>query len=325
MANQQSEGLLAGPPAVKPSGMRIRRAARPASHARDARLPGEPRRVAYAFVAPAFFFYALFALWPFVHSIYLSFFSWDGIGPQRFVGLANYREILKNGELRGAFVHAFILIFFYSVLPTLLALLLVAIISRSRIRGLTAFRTALFLPYILAPTAVAVIWRWLLAPTGPINGFLSDIGLNSLTRPWLGDFSFALPSVGLVGTWVMLGLALTLLIAGVQKIPTEQYEAARIDGASIWWEFLAVTLPGLRYEIAVVLVLTVTAALRTFDVIYVMTFGGPGTATTVPSWLVYNQAFVVGAVGAAAALGITLAALIVVVNIAITRIGRVAT
>ena len=170
-----------------------------------------------------------------------------------------------------------------------------------------------------------MIWRWLLAPDGPVNGFMSDIGLHSLTRAWLGDFTFALPSVGLVGTWVMLGLALVLLLAGVQKIPTEQYEAARIDGASVWWEFLAVTLPGLRYEIAVVLVLTVTAALRNFDVIYVMTSGGPGTSTTVPSWLVYNQAFVEGAVGAAAALGITLAVLIVVVNIIIARIGRVAT
>jgi ABC-type sugar transport system permease subunit len=288
-------------------------------------LPGEPRRVAYAFLAPALIVYVLFALWPFVHSVYLSFFSWDGIGPQRYVGLANFRAILENGELRGAFIHSFILIFFYSVLPTLLALLLVAIISRSRIRGLTGFRTVLFLPYVLAPTAVAVIWRWMLAPDGLTNRFLSDIGLKSLTRVWLGDFTFALPSVGLIGTWVMLGLALVLLLAGVQKIPTELYDSARIDGASAWWEFRAVTSPALRYEIAVVLVLTVTAALRNFDYVYVLTSGGPGTSTTVPSWLVYNQAFVVGAVGAAAALGITLAVLISVVNIIITRIGRAAT
>jgi ABC-type sugar transport system permease subunit len=288
-------------------------------------VPGEPRRIGYAYLAPAFLVYALFALWPFVHSIYLSFFSWDGVGPRTYVGFANYRAIADNGVLRGAFVHSFVFIFFYSVLPTLLALLLVSIMSRSRIRGLTAFRTVLFLPYVIAPTAVAVIWRWLLAPGGPVNGLLSAVGLRSVTRPWLGDFTFALPTVGLIGTWVMLGLAVVLLLAGVQKIPTELYDAARIDGAGAWWEFRAVTLPGLRYEIAVVLVLTVTAALRNFDVIYVLTGGGPGTSTTVPSWLVYNQAFVVGAVGAAAALGITLAALIVVVNIVITRIGRVAT
>ena len=306
-------------------GVRIRRDARPARGARDVPLPGEPRRVAYAYLAPALIVYALFALWPFIHSIYLSFFSWDGIGPRKYVGLANYKAIFDNGELRSAFVHSFILIFFYSVLPTLIALLLVAIISRNRIRGLTGFRLALFLPYVLAPTAVAVIWRWVLAPDGPINGFLADIGLGSLARVWLGDFTFALPSVGLVGTWVMLGLALVLLLAGAQKIPTELYESARIDGAGGWWEFRAVTLPGLRYEIAVVLVLTVTAALRNFDLIYVMTQGGPGTSTVVPSWLVYNQAFVVGAVGAAAALGVTLAILVSLVNVIISRIGRAAT
>lgn len=286
--------------------------------------PGEPGRIGYAYLAPAFLIYALFALWPFVHSIYLSFFSWDGVGPRTYVGLANYRAIADNGELRDAFVHSFVLICFYSVLPTLLALVVVSVMNRSRIRGLTAFRTILFLPYVIAPTAVAVIWRWLLAPDGPFNGLLSAVGLSALTRPWLGDFSFALPSVGLVGTWVMLGLAVVLLLAGVQKIPTELYDAARIDGAGAVAEFRAVTLPGLRYEIAVVLVLTVTAALRNFDLIYVMTSGGPGTSTAVPSWLVYNQAFVVGAVGAAAALGITLAALIVVVNVVITRIGRIA-
>jgi ABC-type sugar transport system permease subunit len=329
MADQPGKGsvtdlqVLAEP---KGRGTRIRNGAFPAARGAMSRpVPGEPRRIGYAYLAPAFLVYALFALWPFVHSIYLSFFSWDGVGPRTYVGLANYRAIADNGELRDAFVHSFVLIFFYSVLPTLVALLLVSIMSRSRIRGLTAFRTVLFLPYVIAPTAVAVIWRWLLAPDGPVNGLLSAAGLRSQTRPWLGDFSFALPSVGLIGTWVLLGLAMVLLLAGVQKIPTELYDAARIDGAGAWWEFRAVTLPGLRYEIAVVLVLTITAALRNFDVIYVLTSGGPGTSTTVPSWLVYNQAFVVGAVGAAAALGITLAALIVIVNVAITRIGRVAT
>ena len=329
MANQPGAGTVVGPQILaepKARGRRIRGGASPAGGGAKSRpVPGEPRRIGYAYLAPAFLVYALFALWPFVHSIFLSFFSWDGVGPRRYVGFANYRAIVDNSELRDAFIHAFVLIFFYSVLPTLLALLLVSIMSRSRIRGLTAFRTVLFLPYVIAPTAVAVIWRWLLAPGGPVNGLLSDVGLKSLPRPWLGDFTFALPSVGLIGTWVLLGLAMVLLLAGVQKIPTELYDAARIDGAGAWWEFRAVTLPGLRYEIAVVLVLTVTAALRNFDVIYVLTSGGPGTSTTVPSWLVYNQAFVVGAVGAAAALGITLAALIVVVNVLITRIGRVAT
>lgn len=283
--------------------------------------PGEPRRVGYAFIAPGLIIYALFALAPFAHTIYLSFFSWDGVGPQRFVGLTNFRAILGTSALRDAFLHAFTLIFFYAVLATLIGLVLAGVMARSRIRGLSAYRTLLFLPYVIAPTAISVIWRWLLAQDGPVNVALAAVGLGGLRRPWLGDFSLALPTVGLVGTWVMYGVALALLVAGVQKIPTDLYEAARIDGAGPVREFLAVTLPGLRNEIVVVLVLTVTAALRNFDVIYVMTQGGPGSATQVPSLLVYNQAFVVGAVGAAAAVGSVLAVLIVIVNFIITRLG----
>jgi raffinose/stachyose/melibiose transport system permease protein len=200
-------------------------------------------------------------------------------------------------------------------------MLLAGVMARCKIRGLSVFRTLLFLPYVIAPTAIAVIWRWLLAPDGPLNSALSAVGLGALTRPWLGDFSLALPSVGMVGTWVLYGLAMVLLVAGVQKIPEDLYDAARIDGAGAFREFLAVTLPGVRNEIVVVLVLTVTAALRNFDVIYVMTQGGPGTTTVVPSLLVYNEAFVAGSVGAAAAIGVTLAVLIFIVNAAITRLG----
>lgn len=283
--------------------------------------PGEPRAIGYAYVLPALVVYALFVLAPFLHTVVLSFFSWDGIGPTTFVGLENYQEVWNSPVFRSAFVHSVILIIFYAVLPVLLALILVSVMTRSRVRGLTFFRTALFLPYIVAPTAVAVIWRWLLAPEGPINAILTAIGLGSLTRPWLGDFTFALPSVGLVGTWVMSGLVLVLLLAGAQKISTSLYEAARIDGAGAWWEFWAVTLPGLRYELAVVLVLTVTAALRNFDVIYVLTSGGPGTSTVVPSYLVYQQAFIVGQLGAAAAIGFVLAVIITLVNLVISRIG----
>ena len=283
--------------------------------------PGEPRKIGYAYVLPALVMYVLFVLAPFIHTIFLSFFSWDGIGPQEFVGLDNYKDIWKSPVFRSSFVHSIVLIIFYAVIPLLIALLLVSIMNRSKIRGLTFYRTALFLPYIVAPTAVAVIWRWLLSPDGPINSGLTAIGLGALTRPWLGDFTFALPAVGVVGTWVMSGLVLVLLLAGVQKIPTSLYEAARIDGAGAWWEFWAVTLPGLRYEIAVVLVLTVTAALRNFDIIYVMTSGGPGTSTIVPSYLVYQQAFIVGSLGGAAAIGFVLAVMIAVINYVIARIG----
>ena len=264
--------------------------------------------------------YAAFVLAPLGHTIWLSLHAWDGLTPQTWVGLDNYREILHDGELRSAFEHSFVLIFFYAVIPVTFALVLVGALSRAQVRGQAGFRTVLFLPQVIPLVVVAVIWRMIYAPDGPLNSALDAIGLGSLARPWLGDFTWALPSIGFVGTWVMSGLALVLFMAGVQKIPQSLYDAARVDGAGPLREFFAVTLPNLRGEIAVALTLTTIAALRNFDLVYITTQGGPGNATSVPSFQVYNRAFQIGQIGSAAAVGFTLACVIFVFAFAITRI-----
>ena len=138
-----------------------------------------------------------------------------------------------------------------------IGLLLAAAMSRVRIHGMTFFRTVLFLPQVLALIVVAVAWRSILAPDGLLNDILRAVGLGSLARPWLGDYTWALPAVGIVGTWVGTGLCMVLFLAGVQRIPRELYEAARMDGAGPVREFFAVTLPGLRPHIAVALTLTI--------------------------------------------------------------------
>ncbi|MDT4899214.1 MAG: raffinose/stachyose/melibiose transport system permease protein [Pseudonocardiales bacterium] len=278
-----------------------------------------PRYVGYVYLAPALVVFGLFLLAPFVHSVYLSFFSWDGITPKKYVGLANYRDALGSSEVRGAFSHAVILIGFYAGLTTAVALILVGIMGSTRVRGLVVLRTILFLPYVIAPVVTGVAWRWLLSPDGPVNAVFRALGLGRWARPWLGDFTWALPSVGLIGTWMLYGLVMVLLLAAVQRIPMDLYEAARLDGAGPVREFFAVTLPGVRQEVVVVLVLAVTAALRNFDLIYVTTQGGPGTSTEVPSWMVYRQAFFVGTLGKASALGVLLTALIMVLSLLILR------
>jgi raffinose/stachyose/melibiose transport system permease protein len=284
--------------------------------------PGEPRRVAYLYLLPAFAIYAAFVLAPLGHTIWISLHEWDGLSPATWAGLDNYKEIARDPELRDAFKHALILIAFYAVMPVSLGLVLVAALSRARVRGQAAFRTVLFLPQVIPLVVVAVIWRMVYAPgDGPLNRALHAVGLGSLARPWLGDFTWALPAVGLVGTWVMSGLALVLFMAGVQKIPQSLYDAARVDGAGPLREFLAVTLPNLRGEIAVALTLTTIAALRNFDLVYLTTQGGPGNSTSVPAFEVYNRAFVPGGqVGSAAAIGFTLACVIFVISFGITRI-----
>ncbi len=186
--------------------------------------------------------------------------------------------------------------------------------------GITDSLWALILPQTIATVVVAIAWVWIYAPDGPLNEALRAVGLGSITRGWLGDFNFALPALGLVGTWVMFGLCMDLFLAGIQKIPSTLYEAARVDGAGAVREFFAVTLPGLRSELAVALTLTTIMALRSFDLVYVATNGGPGSSTTVPGVLVYRNAFSNGAVGLAAAVAVVLTLIIFAVAFLITKV-----
>jgi raffinose/stachyose/melibiose transport system permease protein len=284
------------------------------------RAPGEPRRVAYLYLAPALLFYLLFAFGPLVYTAWLSFFDWDGLTVGTWAGLDNYDKIFSDPGIRASFVHSLVLIFFYAVLPVVLGLILASLIAHTRVRGVTFFRAVLFMPQTIATVVVALAWVWIYAPSGPLNEALRTVGLGSLARGWLGDFNLALPALGLVGTWVMFGLCLVMFLAGIQKVPISLYEAARVDGAGRVREFFAVTLPGVRAELAVALTLTTIFALRTFDLIYVSTNGGPGTSTTVPSVLVYQNAFATGRVGLAAAVAVVLTVLIFAVAFLIYRI-----
>jgi raffinose/stachyose/melibiose transport system permease protein len=282
--------------------------------------PGEPRRVAYLYLLPGLAVFAAFVLAPLLHTAWIALFEWDGVSAGEWVGLDNFGALVTEPGLRTAFWHALVLLVFYAVLPVAIGLLLAAAMARTRVRGLTAFRTVLFLPQVIALVVVAVMWRMIYAPDGGlINEGLRAIGLGGLAQNWLGDFTLALPSVGLIATWVFYGLAMVLFTAGVQKIPPSLYDAARVDGAGPVREFFAVTLPGLRGEIAVALTLTTIAALRNFDLVYITTGGGPGDATTVPALEVYDRAFQSGRVGGAAAVGICLAAVIFALSLAINR------
>jgi raffinose/stachyose/melibiose transport system permease protein len=282
-----------------PSAKRARRASQ--------RAPGEPRNVAWLYILPGLAFYVLFTLAPLVHTAWLSLFDWDGLTVGRYVGLDNYREAFDDPLVRASFKHSAELIVFYAVIPVIIGLLLTALLTRYPVRGFTFFRTALFLPQMIAGVVVAQAWVWIYAGDGPLNELLRTVGLGSLARPWLGDFTWALPAIGGIGTWVTYGLCLVLFIAGAQNIPTSLYDAARVDGASALREFFAVTLPGLRNEIVVAFVLTTINALRSFDLIYNTTGGRPGTTTIVPSLYMYQNAFVNNRVGYAAAIAVLLA------------------
>jgi raffinose/stachyose/melibiose transport system permease protein len=276
--------------------------------------------IGYLYVLPALALYAAFVLYPLIQAAGLSLLNWDGITAPVWVGLRNYQDMVGDPAVRTAFLHAVELIGFYSLLPISIGLIVTGAIAQVPVRGLLVFRTVLFLPQVIPMVAVGVVWALLYAPDGPLNSLLQTVGLGGLARPWLGDFALALPAIGLVAAWVLFGLCLVLFTAGVQKIPSELYEAARVDGAGPIAGFLAVTVPGLRNEISVALTLTVVASLRSFDLVFVTTKGGPGDSTIVPGVLIYQRAFQYGQVGSAAALAIGLALLIFAVTFLITRL-----
>jgi raffinose/stachyose/melibiose transport system permease protein len=298
----------------------VARSADQTDRQRQARRTSRSRRVrretllGWLFVVPALAVYAVFVLLPLALTVKYSLYRWDGFNVPTWVGLDNFHTVLTDPDLLNTIFNAFRLIFFFSFIPVTLGLVVASVIRRSATGSLgNIARTVLFLPQVIPLVAAGIVWSVVLSLSGIANQVLSAIGLEGITRAWLGDFDTALPAVGLIGTWVLLGLCTLLLLTGMTKIDPALYESARIDGAGALREFLAITLPSLRQEIAVCVTVTVIAALRSFDIVYVTTGGGPGLATMVPGLDIYVLAFQARAVGVASALAVVLILLIVIV------------
>lgn len=278
---------------------------------------------ALLWVAPAFLVYAAFVLVPLLQSVQYSFYDWDGIGAATFTGLTNWAELFTQPQLVRAIIDAFVLIAFYTVLPVSLGLIAASLIRELRPGPFsTATRAALFVPQVIPLVAAGIAWTWLYSQSGLVNQVLRAVGLGGIARAWLGDFTFALPAVGVIGIWVMLGFCTVLLLSGMGKIDPSLYEAARLDGASRVHEFFAVTLPGLRQEIVVCITFTIVAALTSFDIIQVSTQGGPGYQTIVPGVAIYRLSFLDQHVGQASALAIFLTLLVLALILPIQRLRR---
>jgi len=279
--------------------------------------------IGWLFVVPALLMYAVFVLLPLALSIQYSFFRWNGVGPMTWVGLKNYVTVFQVPDLLGTIVNAFWLVVWFSFIPVGLGLVVASVIHRVASGRLGAVaRTVLFLPQVIPLVAAGIIWGWLLALPGLVNLMLKAIGLGAFTRAWLGDFDWALPAVGVIGIWVLLGFCTVLLLTGMTKLDPALYESARIDGAGWYREFVAITVPLLRNEIGVCLTVTVVAALAAFDIVYVSTAGGPGNSTAVPGVQIYILAFTQREVGLASALAVMLMLLVILVILPIQRLSR---
>ncbi|MBD8213008.1 carbohydrate ABC transporter permease [Erwinia persicina] len=247
----------------------------------------------FLYLLPAVLVYAVFILLPLLASLGISLTEWDGTSSPLFVGISNYLRMFSDPVFWIALGNNALLMLFYTLLPIGIGLLLCSFLNDMRSNTeRSLLRILFFLPYIMPMAVLGVVWRWLYNPAfGPIDQLLRAVGLPHLALSWLGDFTWALPAVGMVATWYFFGFCLVLFMAGLQRMDPSLLEAADLDGSSRRQKFMRITLPGLRPEVRIALLLTVIASLKTFDLVYVMTQGGPGTSTMVTNIFMYKQGF----------------------------------
>jgi multiple sugar transport system permease protein len=272
------------------------------------------RIIAYTFLLPNIIGFLVFILIPVIASFFMSFTSWNGFGVVEFIGLDNYKQLLKDDNFKISFFNS-ILFMFISVPITLFLSILIAVALNRGIRFVKVFRTAVFLPYVTATIAVAAVWQLIFNPTmGPINGVLMNFGIGQ-PPGWLSSPAWALISVSIVYIWHSVGYYMVLFLAGLQNIPDYLYEAAELDGAGPISKFFHITLPMLSPVLFFTTIIGVINSFKVFDLIYVLTGGGPGRSTHVLVYDIYNTAFKQFEYGYASAMAYVLFLLILVISI----------
>lgn len=268
-----------------------------------------PALVGWSSILPNFLGFALLTLVPMVFGLALSFMDWSPWGDPEWVGFENFERMFRSSTFWIALWNTT----YYAAghIPLTMAVSLgLALLLNRALAGLGFFRTAFFLPYVTSLVAVAVVWNMLFNPTsGPVNQFLQLVGVSD-PPGWTSSTAWAMPAVIVASVWRDMGYYMVLFLAGLQTIPTELYEAARVDGANAWQRFRNVTLPGLRPTTFFVLIMCTVASFKVFDLIVVMTDGGPGRATKVLSQLIYEEGIREGRFGLASAISLVLFVLV---------------
>lgn len=268
------------------------------------KLERKKRLIAWAFMLPLVAVNLLVILGPALATVYYSFTDWSGLGAAEWIGLENYRDILSDGDFYGALWHNVLWTVFFLTVPIAMGLLGAFLLSRIT-RFQMFFRVAYFIPYVIASVVNAALWQNILDPDRGIGSALAGIGIPFLDGvSFFGDQNLALPTVAFVDNWHWWGFVVLLFLTAMQSVDKELYEAAKMDGAGRWQQFMNVTIPGIRPTLVFVVLMTIISSLLVFDYIYIITQGGPAGATEVVATLMYKEAFVRFEAGYAAALGI---------------------
>jgi raffinose/stachyose/melibiose transport system permease protein len=281
----------------------------PIPHQKKSRL--RQFRVQGLFLLPALVIFTTFVIYPILASLYYSLTDWDGLAPDlHFVGLANFQQLFGDPSVLTDLKNTLVFAVGVMVLQNGLALLF-AIILDGFLRRLTFLRVLFLIPAMLSGLAIGYIWSYIYTPEfGFLNAFLSRIGLSSWQQDWLGSAHQVLSSLIFTNSWEFMGFGMVIFLAGLQAVPPELYEAANIDGTSGWQRFRHITFPLIAPSVTINVILTMIGSLKVFDLIFVMTNGGPGDASESLAIRLYKEAFTLNHFGYGTAVGIVMSVLI---------------
>ncbi|WEV59181.1 sugar ABC transporter permease [Bifidobacterium sp. ESL0728] len=288
------------------------------------RLPGNKSSKFVPYLIPGILGLAVIIIVPFLWNVCLSFTRWRGVGPMKFIGTKNWIRLMADATFWKSFLNSFWIIVAIVVIPTILGLLISSVLTdviQKKFGSKTAsfIRALYYLPQLLPVAVAAIIMGWIFRPDdGAINALIAKFTSGSVAINWLGNPKLALPSLMFILIWIQLGYPIVIFMSGLQRVDPELYEAAGLDGANWWQKFRVVTLPSIMPELMVVILTATIGALKTFGPVYLLTKGGPGTTTIVPSYYSYNQFFQIHQVGYGAAISTSLTLVIIVFSVVFT-------
>jgi multiple sugar transport system permease protein len=270
--------------------------------------------VAYSFILPNLLGFTIFTLAPMAFALVLAFMSWDGAIPIQFVGLRNFQKMFHDETFK---ISTFNTLYYVvcTVPATMVCSLFLAVLLNRPLKGRNIFRAIYFFPYVASLVAVAVVWNMMFHPTmGPVNNLLRLLGVQN-PPAWSASTTWAMPTVIMASIWKNMGYYMVIYLAALQGIPPELYEAAQIDGANTWQCFKKITLPLLTPATFFVTIMLTISSFKVFDLVYVMTGGGPGRATNVLVFTIYDSAFVSFEYGYSSAIAMVLFVIVLVITL----------
>lgn len=288
-------------------------------------MVGKSKSFLVVYLVPTLLLYGIFCMYPCIKSLFLSLCSWSGFSENiEFVGLANFKRLIEDPIVWKALGNNVFILVFCTIFTFSLALAFAVMVTRRQTKYHQGLRIIYFIPYVMSIAVVSVLWMFIYNPSfGLVNGFLEAVGLSQLQHVWLGETNVIMGALTVPLVWINIGFYMIMFIAAILNIPEDRYEAASIDGASGWQQFIHITIPGIWQEIRTSLVFfSVTAFNYSFELVYVMTKGGPNRSSELLTTYLYENAFTYSDYGYASAIGVLLFGILFTIIFVIMKVTK---